>query len=99
MDHASRDSTVAACRGIADCRVTGRHVRDGWEVEASEPKTDSGFRLVAPKITSDTLGDSDTRITRDIHPSVLPHVGNRPAAFSTGDASWHIRHKARSQAM
>ncbi|MFH9197457.1 integrase [Streptomyces anulatus] len=27
------------------------------------------------KIVSDTLGHSDTRITRDIYQSVLPHVG------------------------
>lgn len=27
--------------------VTGQLVQDGWEVEASEPKTDSGFRVVA----------------------------------------------------
>ncbi|MFK0143714.1 tyrosine-type recombinase/integrase [Streptomyces griseus] len=137
--------------------VTGQLVQDGWEVEASEPKTDSGFRVVALdddtagvlerhrkqqeadraewgsawvntglvftqedgswlhpgkvtdlferlvaasglppirlhdlrhgaatlmlaadidiKIVSDTLGHSDTRITRDIYQSVLPHVG------------------------
>ncbi|WP_370413514.1 tyrosine-type recombinase/integrase [Streptomyces fradiae] len=141
--------------------VTGQLVQDGWEVEASEPKTDSGFRIVALdddtvgvlerhrkqqeadrlewgsawvntglvftqedgswlhpgkvtdlferlvaasglppirlhdlrhgaatlmlaahidiKIVSDTLGHSDTRITRDIYQSVLPHVGKSAA--------------------
>ncbi|MDV9194803.1 tyrosine-type recombinase/integrase [Streptomyces sp. Wh19] len=141
--------------------VTGQLVQDGWEVEASEPKTDSGFRVVAldddtvevleqhrkqqeadravwgsawvntglvftqedgswlhpgkvtdlferlvaasglppirlhdlrhgaatlmlaagvdVKIVSDTLGHSDTRITRDIYQSVLPHVGKNAA--------------------
>lgn len=34
------------------------------------------------KIVSDTLGHSDTRITRDIYQSVLPHVG-RSAAEAT----------------
>ncbi|RDG38228.1 integrase [Streptomyces corynorhini] len=34
------------------------------------------------KIVSDTLGHSDTRITRDIYQSVLPHVG-RTAAEAT----------------
>ncbi|MGA4801636.1 site-specific integrase [Streptomyces lavendulocolor] len=144
--------------------VTGQLVQDGWEVEASEPKTDSSFRGVAlgndtvgvlerhrkqqeadrdewgsawvntglvftqedgswlhpgkvtdlferlvtasglppirlhdlrhgaatlmlaagidVKIVSDTLGHSDTRITRDIYQSVLPHVG-RSAAEAT----------------
>ncbi|MFE5910685.1 tyrosine-type recombinase/integrase [Streptomyces wedmorensis] len=141
--------------------VTGQLVQDGWEVEASEPKTDSGFRVVALdddtvhvlkrhrerqeadraewgpawvntglvftqedgswlhpgkvtdlferlvaasglppirlhdlrhgaatlmlaadidiKIVSDTLGHSDTRITRDIYQSVLPYVGKSAA--------------------
>ncbi|KOG57860.1 integrase [Streptomyces virginiae] len=141
--------------------VTGQLVQDGWEIEASEPKTDSGFRVVALdddtvgvlerhrkqqeadrlewgsawvntglvftqedgswlhpgkvtdlferlvsasglppirlhdlrhgaatlmlaadidiKIVSDTLGHSDTRITRDIYQSVLPHVGKSAA--------------------
>ncbi|MFF5450419.1 site-specific integrase [Streptomyces sp. NPDC012950] len=141
--------------------VTGQLVQDGWEVEESEPKTDSGFRVVALdddtvhvlkrhreqqeadraewgsawvntglvftqedgswlhpgkvtdlferlvaasglppirlhdlrhgaatlmlaadidiKIVSDTLGHSDTRITRDIYQSVLPHVGKSAA--------------------
>ncbi|MFJ3909559.1 tyrosine-type recombinase/integrase [Streptomyces vinaceus] len=142
--------------------VTGQLVvQDGWGVEASEPKTDSGFRVVALdddtvgvlerhrkqqeadraewgsawvntglvftqedgswlhpgkvtdlferlvaasglppirlhdlrhgaatlmlaadidiKIVSDTLGHSDTRITRDIYQSVLPHVGKSAA--------------------
>jgi integrase len=141
--------------------VTGQLVQDGWDVEASEPKTDSGFRVVAldddtvgvlerhrkqqeaereewgtawvetglvftqedgswlhpgkvtdlferlvvasglppirlhdlrhgaatlmlaagvdVKIVSDTLGHSDTRITRDIYQSVLPHVGKNAA--------------------
>ncbi|MCY0922997.1 site-specific integrase [Streptomyces sp. H27-G5] len=141
--------------------VTGQLVQDGWEVEASEPKTDSGFRVVVLdddtvtvlerhrkqqeadraeweaawvntglvftqedgswlhpgkvtdlferlvaasglppirlhdlrhgaatlmlaadidiKIVSDTLGHSDTRITRDIYQSVLPHVGKSAA--------------------
>ncbi len=141
--------------------VTGQLLQDGWEVEASEPKTDSGFRVVALddatvgvlerhrkqqeadceewesawaetglvftqedgswlhpgkvsdlferlvaasglppirlhdlrhgaatlmlaadidiKIVSDTLGHSDTRITRDIYQSVLPHVGKNAA--------------------
>lgn len=141
--------------------VTGQLVQDGWDVEASEPKTDSGFRVVAldddtvtvlerhrkqqaadreewgpawvdtglvftqedgswlhpgkvtdlferlvaasdlppirlhdlrhgaatlmlaagidVKIVSDTLGHSDTRITRDIYQSVLPHVGKSAA--------------------
>lgn len=136
-------------------------MQDGWEVESSEPKTDSGFRVVAldddtagvlerhrkqqqaereewgpawidtglvftqengswlhpgkvtdlferlvaasglppirlhdlrhgaatlmlaasidVKIVSDTLGHSDTRITRDIYQSVLPHVGKSAA--------------------
>ena len=31
------------------------------------------------KIVSDTLGHSDTRITRDIYQSVLPHVGKSSA--------------------
>ncbi|NEB57473.1 tyrosine-type recombinase/integrase [Streptomyces griseus] len=31
------------------------------------------------KIVSDTLGHSDTRITRDIYQSVLPHVGKSAA--------------------
>ncbi|MGW6460289.1 tyrosine-type recombinase/integrase [Streptomyces sp. NPDC055078] len=141
--------------------VTGQLVQDGWDVESSEPKTDSGFRVVAldddtvgvleqhrkqqdadraewgsawvhtglvftqengswlhpgkvtdlferlvvasglppirlhdlrhgaatlmlaagidVKIVSDTLGHSDTRITRDIYQSVLPHVGKSAA--------------------
>ncbi|NEA73216.1 site-specific integrase [Streptomyces sp. SID13588] len=141
--------------------VTVQLVQDGWGVEASEPKTDSGFRVVAldddtvgvlerhrkrqdadreewgsawvetghvftqedgswlhpgkvtdyferlvaasglpairlhdlrhgaatlmlaagidVKIVSDTLGHSDTRITRDIYQSVLPHVGKSAA--------------------
>ncbi|MEU6874668.1 tyrosine-type recombinase/integrase [Streptomyces sp. NPDC046751] len=141
--------------------VSGQLVQDGWDVEASEPKTDSGFRVVAldddtvnilerhrerqtadreawgpawvetglvftqedgswlhpgkvtdlferlvsasglppirlhdlrhgaatlmlaagidVKIVSDTLGHSDTRITRDIYQSVLPHVGKSAA--------------------
>ncbi|MGW2276388.1 tyrosine-type recombinase/integrase [Streptomyces sp. NPDC001770] len=144
--------------------VSGQLVQDGWDIEASEPKTDSGFRVVAldddtvgvlkrhreqqqadreawgpawvdtglvftqedgswlhpgkvtdlferlvaasglppirlhdlrhgaatlmlaagidVKIVSDTLGHSDTRITRDIYQSVLPHVG-RSAAEAT----------------
>lgn len=32
------------------------------------------------KVVSDTLGHSDTRITRDIHQSVLPQVGENIAA-------------------
>ncbi|WP_329146934.1 site-specific integrase [Streptomyces niveus] len=141
--------------------VIGQLVQDGWDVEASEPKTDSGFRVVAldddtvgvlerhrkqqeadraewgtawvetglvftqengswlhpgkvtdlferlvaasglppirlhdlrhgaatlmlaadidVKIVSDTLGHSDTRITRDIYQSVFPHVGKNAA--------------------
>ncbi|WP_327670802.1 MULTISPECIES: site-specific integrase [unclassified Streptomyces] len=141
--------------------VSGQIIQDGWGVEASEPKTDSGFRVVALdddtvdvlerhrkqqesdraewrsawvdtglvftqedgswlhpgkvtdlferlvtasglppirlhdlrhgaatlmlaadidiKIVSDTLGHSDTRITRDIYQSVLPHVGKSAA--------------------
>ncbi|WFB08210.1 site-specific integrase [Streptomyces sp. LX-29] len=141
--------------------VSSQLVQDGWEVEASEPKTDSGFRVVAlddytvevlkrhrerqdadreewasawvetglvftqedgswlhpgkvtdfferlvatsglppirlhdlrhgaatlmlaagvdVKVVSDTLGHSDTRITRDIYQSVLPHVGKSAA--------------------
>ncbi|EST38891.1 hypothetical protein N566_04885 [Streptomycetaceae bacterium MP113-05] len=141
--------------------VTGQLVQDGWDVETAEPKTDSGFRVVAldddtvgvlkrhrdrqeaeraewgsawvntglvftqedgswlhpgkvtdlfdrlvtasglppirlhdlrhgaatlmlaagvdVKIVSDTLGHSDTRITRDIYQSVLPHVGKNAA--------------------
>lgn len=141
--------------------VAGQLVQDGWDVESSEPKTDSGFRVVAldddtvgvlerhrkqqeadraqwgsawvdtglvftqedgswlhpgkvtdlferlvatsglppirlhdlrhgaatlmlaagidVKIVSDTLGHSDTRITRDIYQSVLPHVGKSAA--------------------
>ncbi|WP_019888337.1 tyrosine-type recombinase/integrase [Streptomyces purpureus] len=141
--------------------VTAQLVQDGWEVEESEPKTDSGFRVVALdddtagvlerhrkqqeadrlewgsawvntglvftqedgswlhpgkvtdlferlvaasglppirlhdlrhgaatlmlaadidiKIVSDTLGHSDTRITRDIYQSVLPHVSKSAA--------------------
>lgn len=31
------------------------------------------------KVLSDTLGHSDTRITRDIYQSVLPEVGKRAA--------------------
>ncbi|TQE25356.1 site-specific integrase, partial [Streptomyces ipomoeae] len=141
--------------------VSTQLVQDGWEVETSEPKTDSGFRVVAldddtvnvlkrhreqqdadreewgsawvdtgmvftqedgswlhpgkvtdlferlvaasglppirlhdlrhgaatlmlaagidVKIVSDTLGHSDTRITRDIYQSVLPQVGKNAA--------------------
>ncbi|MFH9393773.1 tyrosine-type recombinase/integrase [Streptomyces sp. NPDC017556] len=141
--------------------VSSQPVQDGWEVEASGPKTDSGSRVVALdddtvdvlkhhrerqetareewgtawvgtghvftqedgswlhpgkvtdlferlvaasglppirlhdlrhgaatlmlaadidiKIVSDTLGHSDTRITRDIYQSVLPHVGKSAA--------------------
>ncbi|MGW1431864.1 tyrosine-type recombinase/integrase [Streptomyces sp. NPDC002431] len=141
--------------------VTSQLVQDGWEIETSEPKTDSGNRTVAldddtvdvlrhhrkqqladreewgtawvdtgmvftqedgswlhpgkvtdlferlvtasglppirlhdlrhgaatlmlaagidVKIVSDTLGHSDTRITRDIYQSVLPHVGKNAA--------------------
>jgi integrase len=141
--------------------VSAQLVQDGWEVETSEPKTDSGFRVVTldddtvnvlkrhheqqdadreewgsawvetgmvftqedgswlhpgkvtdlferlvaasglppiqlhdlrhgaatlmlaasidVKIVSDTLGHSDTRITRDIYQSVLPQVGKNAA--------------------
>lgn len=141
--------------------VSSQLVQDGWGVEPSEPKTDSGFRVIAldddtanvlkehrerqdadreewgsawvetgmvftqedgtwlhpgkvtdlferlvaasglppirlhdlrhgaatlmlaagidVKIVSDTLGHSDTRITRDIYQSVLPHVGKNAA--------------------
>ncbi|GLX53813.1 hypothetical protein Shyhy01_67620 [Streptomyces hygroscopicus subsp. hygroscopicus] len=141
--------------------VSAQLVQDGWEVETSAPKTDSGFRVVAldddtvsvlkrhreqqdadreewgtawvdtgmvftqedgswlhpgkvtdlferlvaasglppirlhdlrhgaatlmlaagidVKIVSDTLGHSDTRITRDIYQSVLPQVGKNAA--------------------
>lgn len=141
--------------------VSSQLVQDGWDVETSDPKTDSGFRVVALdddtvdvlkrhrerqtadreqwgtawvdtglvftqedgswlhpgkvtdlferivaasglppirlhdlrhgaatlmlaadvdiKIVSDTLGHSDTRITRDIYQSVLPHVGKNAA--------------------
>lgn len=144
--------------------VSSQLVQDGWEVEASDPKTDSGYRVVALdddtvdvlkrhrerqdkarekwgtawvetghvftqedgswlhpgkvtdlferlvaasglppirlhdlrhgaatlmlaadidiKIVSDTLGHTDTRITRDIYQSVLPQVG-RSAAEAT----------------
>ncbi len=31
------------------------------------------------KIVSDTLGHSDSRVTRDIYQSVLPHVGKSAA--------------------
>ncbi|MEV8307235.1 site-specific integrase [Streptomyces flavidovirens] len=144
--------------------VSSQLVQDGWEIEASDPKTDSGYRVVALdddtvdvlkrhrerqeadrdewgsawvdtghvftqedgswlhpgkvtdlferlvaasglppirlhdlrhgaatlmlaadidiKIVSDTLGHSDTRITRDIYQSVLPEVG-RSAAEAT----------------
>ncbi|WP_405685751.1 site-specific integrase [Streptomyces sp. NBC_01387] len=144
--------------------VSSQLVQDGWDIEASDPKTDSGYRVVALdddtvdvlkryrerqsrdrekwgtawvetghvftqedgswlhpgkvtdlferlvaasglppirlhdlrhgaatlmlaagidiKIVSDTLGHSDTRITRDIYQSVLPHVG-RSAAEAT----------------
>ncbi|MFJ3147005.1 site-specific integrase [Streptomyces halstedii] len=144
--------------------VSSQLVQDGWEIEASDPKTDSSYRVVALdddtvdvlkryrerqgqdrekwgtagsrpatssprktapgstpgkvtdiferlvaasglppirlhdlrhgaatlmlaagidiKIVSDTLGHSDTRITRDIYQSVLPHVG-RSAAEAT----------------
>ncbi|MBP2359930.1 hypothetical protein JOF59_002330 [Streptomyces clavifer] len=144
--------------------VSSQLVQDGWGIEASDPKTDSGYRVVALdddtvdvlkryrerqgqdrkkwgtawvetghvftqeegswlhpgkvtdlferlvaasglppirlrdlrhgaatlmlaagidiKIVSDTLGHSDTRITRDIYQSVLPHVG-RSAAETT----------------
>lgn len=34
--------------------VAGQLVQDGWDVEASEPKTDSGFRVVA--LAEDTVG-------------------------------------------
>ncbi|GFH38855.1 hypothetical protein SCWH03_51170 [Streptomyces pacificus] len=34
------------------------------------------------KIVSDTLGHSDTRITRDIYQSVLPQVGKNAAEAS-----------------
>lgn len=141
--------------------VSSQLVQDGWEIETSDPKTDSGYRVVALdddtvdvlkrhrerqdaareewgsawvdtgnvftqedgswlhpgkvtdlferlvaasglppirlhdlrhgaatlmlaadidiKIVSDTLGHSDTRITRDIYQSVLPHVGKSAA--------------------
>lgn len=141
--------------------VSSQLVQDGWGIEASDPKTDSGYRVVALdddtvdvlkryrerqgqdrekwgtawvetghvftqedgswlhpgkvtdlferlvaasglppirlhdlrhgaatlmlaagidiKIVSDTLGHSDTRITRDIYQSVLPHVGKNAA--------------------
>lgn len=141
--------------------VSAQLVQDGWQVETSDPKTDSGYRVVAldddtidvlrrhrerqeaeraewgsawvdsglvftqedgswlhpgkvtdlferllaasglppirlhdlrhgaatlmlaagvdVKIVSDTLGHSDTRITRDIYQSVLPHVGKSAA--------------------
>ncbi|WP_330320453.1 site-specific integrase [Streptomyces clavifer] len=144
--------------------VSSQLVQDGWGIEASDPKTDSGYRVVALdddtvdvlkryrerqgqdrekwgrawvetghvftqedgswlhpgkvtdlferlvaasglppirlhdlrhgaatlmlaagidiKIVSDTLGHSDTRITRDVYQSVLPHVG-RSAAEAT----------------
>lgn len=144
--------------------VSSQLVQDGWDIEASDPETDSGYRVVALdddtvdvlkryrerqgqdrekwgtawvetghvftqedgswlhpgkvtdlferlvaasglppirlhdlrhgaatlmlaagidiKIVSDTLGHSDTRITRDIYQSVLPHVG-RSAAEAT----------------
>ncbi|MEU3257131.1 site-specific integrase [Streptomyces albidoflavus] len=144
--------------------VSSQLVQDGWDIEASDPKTDSGYRVVAldddtvdvlkrhrerqyadrdewgsawvetghvftqengtwlhpgkvtvlferlvaasglppirlhdlrhgaatlmlaagidVKIVSDTLGHSDTRITRDIYQSVLPEVG-RSAAEAT----------------
>ncbi|WP_434593900.1 tyrosine-type recombinase/integrase [Streptomyces sp. A5-4] len=146
---------------IHSLTVSAQLVQDGWDVETSEPKTDSGFRVVAldddtvhvlqrhrkqqdadreewasawvdtglvftqadgswlhpgkvtdlferlvaasglppirlhdlrhgaatlmlaagidVKIVSDTLGHSDTRITRDIYQSVLPHVGKNAA--------------------
>jgi integrase len=141
--------------------VSAQLVQDGWQVETSEPKTDSGFRVIAldddtvevlkrhrerqeadreewasawvetglvftqedgswlhpgkvtdlferlvaasdlppirlhdlrhgaatlmlaagvdVKVVSDTLGHSDTRITRDIYQSVLPQVGKSAA--------------------
>lgn len=141
--------------------VSSQLVQDGWEIEASDPKTDSGYRVIALdddtvsvlkrhreqqdvdraewgsawvetghvftqedgswlhpgkvtdlferlvaasglppirlhdlrhgaatlmlaadidiKIVSDILGHSDTRITRDIYQSVLPHVGKSAA--------------------
>jgi integrase len=141
--------------------VSSQLVQDGWEVETSEPKTDSGFRVIAldddtvdvlkqhrerqdadreqwgpawadtgmvftqedgswlhpgkvtdlferlvaasglppvrlhdlrhgaatlmlaagvdVKVVSDTLGHSDTRVTRDIYQSVLPQVGKSAA--------------------
>ncbi|MYV52649.1 site-specific integrase [Streptomyces sp. SID3212] len=141
--------------------VSSQLVQDGWAVETSEPKTDSGFRVIAldddtvdvlkrhrerqdtdrkkwgpawadtgmvftqedgswlhpgrmsdlferlvtasglppvrlhdlrhgaatlmlaagvdVKVVSDALGHSDTRITRDIYQSVLPHVGKNAA--------------------
>lgn len=34
--------------------VTTQLVQDGWEVETSDPKTDSGFRVVA--VDDDTVG-------------------------------------------
>ncbi|MFC1228516.1 tyrosine-type recombinase/integrase [Streptomyces sp. Sce081] len=158
--------------------VTGQLVQDGWDVKASEPKTDSGFRVIAldddtvgvlerhrkqqeadraewgsawvdtglvftqedgswlhpgkvtdlferlvaasglppirlhdlrhgaatlmlavgidVKIVSDTLGHSDTRITRDIYQSVLPHVG-RSAAEATAKLV-PLQRKAKAEA-
>ncbi|MER5536889.1 tyrosine-type recombinase/integrase [Streptomyces mirabilis] len=160
--------------------VTGQLVQDGWEIEASEPKTDSGFRVVALdddtvdvlerhrkqqeadraewgsawietglvftlkdgswlhpgkvtdlferlvaasdlppirlhdlrhgaptlmlaadidiKIVSDTLGHSDTRITRDIYQSVLPHVGKNAAEATAKLVPLQRRTKAEQAA-
>jgi len=45
---------VAGLHDRHSLTVTGQLVQDGWEVESSEPKTDSGFRVVA--LDDDTVG-------------------------------------------
>ncbi|MEU6811044.1 tyrosine-type recombinase/integrase [Streptomyces sp. NPDC046831] len=53
--------------------VSARLVQDGWEVETSEPKTDSGFRVVAV--------DDDTVSVLEAAPRT---AGRRPRGVGTG---------------
>jgi integrase len=50
------------------------------------------------KIVSDTLGHSDTRITRDIYQSVLPHVGKNAAEATAKLVPLQRRTKAEQAA-
>ncbi|NUK24991.1 tyrosine-type recombinase/integrase [Streptomyces lunaelactis] len=52
------------------------------------------------KIVSDTLGHSDTRITRDIYQSVLPKVGKNAAeaAGKAAKVAMKVREKTKAQA-